>query len=201
MTTYPRSEAETVAAFNRRQIHGPNPCVFHDGLVFAAPTDGDRILAYDAETGILKWEQELNGRVQQLVGVAGSHLIAAGDWLWALDVETGSVQWRDGRADPEAATWGHGLIAGDLVYWPRREEIRLVDIATGAVQRQIDLAEQHGLVGGGNLTIAGGMLLLAQADRLVAFSQFGLRKKPPRDEFGAIAPVGQVSNRAANSQQ
>jgi len=183
VTTYPRAEAETIAVFNRRQLHGPNPCVFHDGLVFAAPTDGDRVLAYDAETGILRWEQELNGRVQQLLGVAGSHLIAAGDLLWALDVETGRVQWRDGRADPEAATWGRGLIAGDLVYWPRREEIRLVDVATGAVRRQIDLAEHHGLIGGGNLTVAGGKLLVAQSDRLIAFSPFGLRKKPPRDDL------------------
>jgi outer membrane protein assembly factor BamB len=183
VTTYPRSEVETIAAFNKRQLHGPNPCVFHDGLVFAAPTDGDRILAYDAETGVLKWEQELNGRVQQLLGVAGSRLIAAGDLLWALDVETGRVQWRDGRADPEAATWGRGLIAGDLVYWPRREEIRLVAAATGVVERQIDLAEHHGLIGGGNLTVASGMLLLAQSNRIVAFSQFGVRKKPPRDDL------------------
>jgi outer membrane protein assembly factor BamB len=191
VTTYPRSESESVAAFNKRQVHGPNPCVFHDGLVFAAPTDGDRILAYDAETGVLKWEQELNGRVQQILGIAGSRLIAAGDLLWALDVETGAVRWRDGRADPAASTWGHGLIAGDLVYWPRREEIRLVDVATGTVERQINLAEHYGLVGGGNLTIAGGMLLLAQSDRLVTFSQFGLRKKPRRDE---LAQVGRVFN-------
>lgn len=187
VTTYPRGEAETIAAFNRRQLHGPNPCLVHDGIVFAAPTDGDRILAYDAETGILKWDQELNGRVQQLLGVSGSRLVAAGDLLWALDVETGRVLWRDGRADPEAATWGRGLIAGELVYWPRREEIRLVDIATGEVRRQIDLAEHYGLTGGGNLTIAGGMLLLAQSDRLVAFSQFGVLKKPPRNDL-ALRP-------------
>jgi hypothetical protein len=79
------------------------------------------------------------------------------------------------------------LIAGDLVYWPRREEIRLVDVATGAVRRQIDLAEHHGLIGGGNLTVAGGKLLLAQSDRLVAFSPFGLRKKTPRDDLALRA--------------
>jgi outer membrane protein assembly factor BamB len=183
VATYPRVEVETIAAFNKRQQHGPNPCVFHDGAIFAAPIDGDRLLAYDGETGILKWDHELNGRVHQLLGVAGSRLIAAGDMLWALDVETGQVLWRDGRADPEAATWGRGLLAGDLVYWPRREEIRLVDIATGEVRRQINLAEQHGLVGGGNLIIAGGRLLVAQSNRLVAFSEFGVLKKPSRDEL------------------
>ncbi|MGE5195607.1 MAG: PQQ-binding-like beta-propeller repeat protein [Deltaproteobacteria bacterium] len=183
VTTYSRVESENVAAFNKRQLLGPNPCLFHDGVVFAAPTDGDRILAYDAETGILKWDQELNGKVQQLIGVSGTRLIAAGEMLWALDAETGRVVWRDGRTAPEAATWGRGVLAGGLVYWPRREEIRIVDIATGQARRQIDLAEQHGLTGGGNLTIAGDMLLCAQSDRLVAFSQFGVLKKPPRNEL------------------
>jgi hypothetical protein len=182
-TTYPRVESENVVAFNRRQFHGPNPSVFHDGLVFAAPTDGDRILAYDAETGILKWVQELNGRVQQLLGVAGTRLIAAGDMLWSLDAETGRVLWHDGRTDPESSTWGRGILAGGFVYWPRREEIRILEIATGKVARQINLTDQYGLTGGGNLTIAGDLLVLAQSDRLVVFSQFGGLKKPRRDEL------------------
>ena len=162
IATYPRVEEETIAAFNKRQQHGPNPCVFHDGLVLAAPTDCDRLL-----------------------GVAGSRLVVAGDFLWGLDVNTGRMQWCDGRSDPEAATCGRGVLAGDLVYWPRREEIRLVEISTGKAVRQIDMGRQHGLYGGGNLAIAGGMLLVAKSDRLVAFSEFGLRKKPARDEFAS----------------
>jgi outer membrane protein assembly factor BamB len=189
IATYPRVEEETIAAFNKRQQNGPNPCLFHDGLVLAAPTDGDRLLAYDAETGVLKWGRELFGRPPQLMGVAGSRLVAAGDFLWGLDVDTGRVLWCDGRSDPEASTCGRGVLAGDLVYWPRREEIRLVEIATGKAVRQIDMARQHGLYGGGNLTIAGGLLLVAKSDRLVAFGEFGLRKKPTRDEFAWRARI------------
>jgi len=188
VATYPRVEEESAAAFNKRQQYGPNPCLFHDGLVVAAPTDCDRLLAYDAETGILKWDRDLRGRPPQLLGVAispqsGSRLVVAGDFLWGLEVETGHVAWCDGRSDPEATTCGRGVLAGDLVYWPRREEIRLIEISTGKAVRQIDMAHQHGLYGGGNLTIAGGMLLVAKSDRLVAFSEFGVRKKPARDDF------------------
>ncbi len=192
VATYPRVESETIAAFNKRQQHGPNPCVFHDGLIFAAPTDSDRLLAYDAETGILKWENELNGRVHQLLGISGTRLIAAGEMLWALDVDTGRVVWRIGRSDPEAATWGRGLLAGDMVYWPRREEILLVDLASGEIRRRIDLARHYGLIGGGNLTIADGMLLLAQSDRLLGFSPFGVLKKPARDDLSQKPVVNET---------
>lgn len=176
--TYPRAEIETIAAFNRRQLNGPNPCLYHDGLVFVSPVDGDRILALDAESGALKWQSGPHAHLPELLGIAGKRLVAAGDLLWGIDAESGRVEWIDGRTDPEAATAGRGLLAGDVAYWPRREEIRLVEISTGRVLRQVDLHGQHGLAGGGNLSIAGEMLLLAQADRLVAFSQFGVLKKP-----------------------
>jgi outer membrane protein assembly factor BamB len=185
VATYPRVEEESAAAFNKRQQYGPNPCLVHDGLVLAAPTDCDRLLTYDAETGILKWDRELRGKPPQLLGVDETRLVVAGDFLWGLEVETGRVLWCDGRSDPEASTCGRGVLAGDLVYWPRREEIRLVEISTGKAIRQIDMGQQHGLYGGGNLTIAGGMLLLAKSDRLVAFSEFGVRKKRGRNEFAS----------------
>lgn len=183
VTTYPRVESETIAAFNKRQQHGPNPCVYHDGMVIAAPTDGDRLLAYDAETGILKWENDLNGRVHQVLGISGTRLIAAGDMLWSLDVETGKAQWRIGRVAPESATCGRGLLAGNLVFWPRREEILLVDVSSGHLRRRIDLVRHYGIAGGGNITIADGMMLFAQSDRILGFSPFGMLKKPGRDDL------------------
>jgi outer membrane protein assembly factor BamB len=186
VATYPRLEVETIAAFNKRQQYGPNPCVFNGGQLFAAPTDCESILAFESETGILKWSRDLSGKTPQLLGASRSRLIAAGDFLWALDVETGRVVWRDGRADPEAATAGRGLLVGDCIYWPRREEIRIVKIATGKAVRQIDLAKQYGLYGGGNLTIAGEVLLLAQSDRLVAFGEFGVLKQPSRDTLAFL---------------
>ncbi len=183
VTTYARVETESIAAFNKRQQQGPKPSLFHEGLVLAAPTDGDRVLAFDAETGVLKWDQPLSEQATQLLGVAGSRLVAAGDRLWAIDVDTGRLLWQEGQDDPAAATWGRGVLAGDLIYWPRREEIRLVEIATGKVRRQVDLAGLYGMPGGGNLTIVGGMLLVAQSDRLLAFSPFGGMRKPARDEL------------------
>lgn len=177
ISTYSRSEFESASAFTRRQTHGPNPCVFHDGQVFVAPADSDRLLAIDAETGLIQWDRELKGNVHQLVGVDNGKLIAAGDLLYAFDAETGQTAWVRGRTDPEAATHGRCALAGGLVYWPRKEEIVLVETATGENRRAVDLAAQHGLRGGGNIALAEGMLLLAQSDRLAVFSEFGSLKK------------------------
>jgi outer membrane protein assembly factor BamB len=188
VATYPRVEVETTPVFNKRQLQSPNPCVFYGGLLFAAPTDFESLLAFEAETGVLKWSHEVRGKVPQLLGAMQSRLIVAGDFLWALDSETGQVVWRDGRSDPEAATSGRGLLAGNHVYWPCREEIRVVEVATGRVVRNVELARRFGMYGGGNLAIAGGMLLVAQSDRLVAFSEFG-GPPPPRDALATAYSI------------
>src|SRR5262249_49196383 len=141
--------------------------------------DSDRVLAYEAETGIARWSRELKQNAHQLVGIHEGKLVVAGDLLWGLDADSGEVAWQVGRMDPEAATRGRAMIGGDTVYWPRREEIVMVEAATGQVRREVPLTRQHALPsGGGNITLAGGFLLLAQADRLVAFSEYGgLRKQ------------------------
>jgi outer membrane protein assembly factor BamB len=183
VTTYPRADIESASAFNRRQTHGPNPCVYHDGQVFVAPFDSDRVFAYEAETGLLQWDRELKGNVHQLAGVIDGKLVAAGDQLWALDTLEGRTVWNIGQAAPEAATRGRCAIGGGLVYWPRREELLLVDAATGRIDREIDFHEQHGLGGGGNVTLTEGFLLLGQSDRIVVFSEFGSLRKQREDQI------------------
>jgi hypothetical protein len=66
-------------------------------------------------------------------------------------------------------------LAGESVYWPKRDEIFVVDCNNGQITRRVPLNEVHG-VGGGNLLIANGMLLVAQPNRLVAFSPYSRLK-------------------------
>lgn len=189
IATYPRGEADSVAMFNRRQQGGPNPCVLHEGMAYVAPNDTNRVLAFHADSGLLRWERELKGRPAALLGVKDGKLIVAGDRLWSLDVETGGNYrgWEPlGGRDPEVQSFGRGLIAGDVVYWPRREEIVLVELSTWRLRREVDLAHQHG-ERGGNLVAAPGFLLVAQTNRLAAFGEYGvLRKKG--DQVAAKEP-------------
>lgn len=180
VATYPHSDVETVRAFNRRQTHGPNPCLFHEGTLFAAPIDADVLLALDAETGILKWDRELKGHMHTVLGVGAGRLIVAGDQLCGLDAETGEIAWTQGTYDPAGFGYGRGLLAANVVYWPTREEIFVIDQATGVIQRRINLVERG--LKGGNLTIARDLLLIAETNRLIALSQSGGLALPPRDE-------------------
>jgi hypothetical protein len=122
-----------------------------------------------------------------LLGVGHGNLIASGDYLYWFDVATGRQvgqfpQQRSespgaARADPPG--FGRGVLAGDYVYWPTRENIYVFEQRTRRVDRgwepigvrEIELT--HRGATGGNLVIAGGVLLIAAGDRLVAFGEAG----------------------------
>jgi outer membrane protein assembly factor BamB len=166
-----------------------NPCVVHQGVVLAAPTDSDHILAIDAMTGQTLWQtpHPRADDVMHLLGVGHGNLIASGDYLYWFDVATGRQvgqfpQQRSespgaARADPPG--FGRGVLAGDYVYWPTRESIYVFEQRTRRVDRgwepigvrEIELT--HRGATGGNLVIAGGVLLIAAGDRLVAFGEAG----------------------------
>ncbi|MCY2968784.1 MAG: PQQ-binding-like beta-propeller repeat protein [Planctomycetota bacterium] len=183
--TYNRVEFDKVPEFHNRQTLGPNPCVIEDGIVFVAPTDSNSIIAFDASSGIRLWDRPLPGTARQIIGVSHNRVIVAGDQLWGLVPETGAVAWSRGRDGPEAKTHGRGTLAGDFVYWPRFDEILVVEAATGRVRREISLTGQHQIPGGGNLVIAEGFLVCAQTDRLVAFWEYANRKKRLEQDMAA----------------
>ena len=65
------------------------------------------------------------------------------------------------------------MLAGDKVYWPTRESIYVFDSATMRQARQpINLTEMG--TTGGNLLIQDGVLVMATADRLMAFNEHGV---------------------------
>ncbi len=144
------------------------PCLYHGGIVIVAPSDSEELMALDALSGSVLWKRTLGDRIRHLLGVADGRLIVSGNQLWGLDVETGRVQWRLGYTDPSGHGYGRGLLAGDLVYWPLREEIFLVSQSQGTIERRVALKPVYGQTGG-NLLIAGGRLVIAGPEELVVF--------------------------------
>lgn len=144
------------------------PCVVAEGVVMAAPADTPLVFALDANTGKTLWVNEDAGDAIDLLGVSGGNLIATGDRCRGIDVCTGRVRfvWPE---SPMAGIVGRGrgCLAGNEIFWPTRREIYVLDAATGAPTRPpIDISVYT--ENGANLDTAGGYLLVAADDKMIA---------------------------------
>jgi len=185
-TRYPRMKRGTFEDPEVHLLRELNPCLAYKDLVIVAPTDCRQIFALDAMTGRLVWESTTPHDIRHLLGVGDGKLLVSGDSLWWLDVHSGRVLSRFpvmgnaelARDGPNPRGAGRGLLTSKTVWWPTRKGIFLFDLQT---QRHIDtiwfgpeLAAKG--VSGGNLAITQGHLILATADRLIAFNELGSRK-------------------------
>lgn len=159
---YPRAERTGLSTV----VRDLNPPVAAEGRVFIAPTDGDQILALDAATGNSLWTAGPIF-VDQFLGVADGKLIAALTGpvrgIRAYDVRTGSTAAPHGWAihdDPFLASYGRGLVADNLIFWPTRAGVFLISTREGVPVRP-PLVGPHG-----NLAFADGVLLVATATEL-----------------------------------
>lgn len=153
----------------RANHESPSACLFSGGVVVAAPVDSDRLLAYDAASGIELWSRTIRGGGRTLIGAHDGRLVVSGQRLWCLDLFSGRELWSAGYEDPPGAGAGQGLLAGNSVYWPTREDLLVVDLETGTVRQRLPLKQRFGLAGGGNLAAGDGHLILARPDSLAAF--------------------------------
>jgi outer membrane protein assembly factor BamB/tetratricopeptide (TPR) repeat protein len=170
VATYPRQD-RMAGAGHERDL---NPAVVHDGLVIVAPEDAAAIFAFDAAGGRLVWKTDPlpdEVKLAHLLGVAKGRLVATGDRVLLFDTKNGKLlhSWPDNGHGYEG--YGRGLLAGDKIYWPTRNEIHVLDQATGLrTEPPIKLQESFQEVGG-NLAVGDGYLIVAQTDKLVVFCQ------------------------------
>jgi outer membrane protein assembly factor BamB len=167
-----------------QQHQGMLPAVFHDGLVFVAPNDSSRLFCIEADSGRVKWQipQPEPYRWRHFLGVVpggdAGRLLVGGNVLTAIDIATKKVVYgSDQRVPPAEQGFGRGVIAGDVVLWPTSEDIRVIDAATGVPIANKPLHSAGNAELGGNLTVAQGMLLVAQPERLVAYCDYSLIKQ------------------------
>jgi outer membrane protein assembly factor BamB len=110
-------------------------------------------------------------KLSHLLGVAKGRLVATGDRVLLFDVKTGKLLnvWPDSGRSLEG--FGRGLLAGDLIYWPTKSDIQVLDQRSGLrAEPPIRLQETYHTKGG-NLAAGDGYLIVAQTDGLVVFCQ------------------------------
>ncbi len=170
VATYPRLDRSNGAPHERDL----NPAISHDGLVIVAPDDAAAVYAYEAATGRLLWKTKPlpdEAKLTHLLGVAKGRLIATGDRVLLFHIKTGELMhsWPDTGHGYES--FGRGLLAGDKIYWPTRNEIHVLDQATGLrSEPPIKLQDSYQETGG-NLAVGDGYLIVAQTEKLVVFCQ------------------------------
>jgi outer membrane protein assembly factor BamB len=185
LSLYPRAQMDVGGIDRSANFYRDlNPCVLYRGSVLAAPTDCPAILSLDSATGQLLWASTIPRDVVHLLGVGGGNLLASGQRLWWLNADGGKVLYRW----PDQATvhgYGRGALAGDNVYFPTRAEIHvfrqsLGDSGTNSpggasaefgmeTRDPVRLDTRDPPLSGGNLVIAGGYLLIATPNNLIAF--------------------------------
>lgn len=172
IVTYQPKRNDTPQELSDPRRYGLTPCVYHRGIVYAAPDDTNLVYALDASTGQPIWTQQYPDQVLHIVGIANERLILSGQSIWAVETRTGAPAWpqRIGFADPAGRGYGRPAMSHDFLYWPTRDEILRIDHRRGNVVGRIRLREDF-RQSGGNLVIAGGKLLIAQPDGLVALGE------------------------------
>tara|TARA_R110002072_G_scaffold303123_1_gene494774 strand:+ start:229852 stop:233505 length:3654 start_codon:yes stop_codon:yes gene_type:complete len=188
--TYQSTGVDTPHELSDPRRHGLVPCVYHQGVVYAAPDDSNLVYALDAATGQPVWRQQYPDQILHIVGVVDGRLILCGQSIWAVDAGTGAAAWpqRIGFADPAGRGYGRPALTHDFLYWPTRDEILRIDHRRGNVVGRIRLREDFQQLGG-NLVVADGRLLIAQPDGLVvlgAASSLNERVKQPVQPSGTL---------------
>ncbi len=158
-------------AANVPERNQPAACLFDGGVVVVAPADSERVSAYDATSGIALWDVVLRGGGRQLVGARDGVLVVSGERLFGLNLWTGQQLWTIGFEDPPGYGAGRGLVAGRYAYWPTREDLLVVELASGTPVRRFPVKKALGLAGGGNLAISESRLLFAGPESIAAFGK------------------------------
>lgn len=174
ISLYPRARKGDLLKPAPHWCRDLNPCLYDRGRLFVAPSDSRRILALDAATGRMLWPGgPLVDDAVHLLGVSGDWLIAGGEklyWISLKEADQGRVKyvWPNGH---EKLGYGRGVLAGDCVYWPTREKIYVFQASTGQLKKAVSLTVRG--ASGGNLLIAGGYLLIATDNELIALGNQG----------------------------
>jgi outer membrane protein assembly factor BamB len=167
VVTYPAIERPAIDRSDESAV-GLLPPLVDEGVVYVKPNDANELLAIDAGTGFVYWRRRPPGQIVHLLGVTASKLLVSGSQLWALDVETGRTNWRFGFDDAAGFGYGRGVVIGDRILWPTREELFSVDVDRGTPMRRVPLRDSLG-ISGGHLLVSDRHLLICGPDHLTAF--------------------------------
>lgn len=192
VTRYPRAAfpAPDTKAANRWD-RGLGAMQLRGDLIVVLAADCERVFALDALTGDMKWasRRELMNDAIYVLGATEDEVVLMGESVYWLDAANGKVKacyperWVNvgqDRVDPHSA-YGRGIWAGDSVWYPAREAIMRVALASDGkvrVTSELPLPQSSSLFG--DLAYFDGRLYWASQDCVMAW-EAPMEKYPPRN--------------------
>ncbi len=134
-----------------------SPPVAAHGVVVVTPLDAPSAYALDARTGELRWARPRAEEIRTIYGLRGATLVLGGEGLEFLDIRSGKLLALTG---PELRGTGRGAVAEDGIYVPALDGLRRVGW-DGAWEDRPGGGWGAGRLGGGNLVVVDGALVLA----------------------------------------
>ena len=178
VVTYESHPPEGPGPLSDHLYWGMLPPLYYQGTVIVAPNDANEIMGIDAEEGYLKWKRRLPDRIRHLLGVTNETVIASGNSLWSLQLETGEIHWKHHHRDPEFFGFGRGLLTEKEVWWPTRDSIYRISSSSGRlVSQPVSLRQKGGK--GGHLFLYGGKLVVIEPLRMIVYDDQAREIKPP----------------------
>jgi outer membrane protein assembly factor BamB len=167
-------------------LHPPSsedPCLYAEGRLYAAPSACNSLLCLDPATGQVLWERE-RLEVVHLLGVASGRVIfTTPRGIRAVCAVDGSD--RGGWARPDYVdevglpSWGRGLLAGRLVFWPTTYGVKVLNQEDGTAPDDLIPLHLHNLPPG-HMAYASGCLAVADAQTLSIY--LSLARLPSRNQ-------------------
>jgi outer membrane protein assembly factor BamB/tetratricopeptide (TPR) repeat protein len=124
-----------------------NPPIVTDSLVLLAPPDSTRLIAFDRETGEIRWESARDAH-RYLIGCDQEHVYLSGRMVRAARLTDGRRAW----VWNDAKLTGRACLSGDRVLAPTVSGLVTLDARTGRVLSEPLEGQLAGSPGVGSVT-------------------------------------------------
>jgi outer membrane protein assembly factor BamB len=106
---------------------GPLSPLVAPETILLAPKDGSGLLAFDRQSGVLRWQKDVMN-CRYIAGMIGNNALVCEDNVMAVNVDNGSTAW---EYQPSAPLYGQPGYSGNVVYLPTEKELLRIDARTG----------------------------------------------------------------------
>ena len=161
LKTYSRTSDHTALGNQPADFRLPNPSLYHQGLLYVAPTDSDHLFALQADSGKLLWQRETSSLTGEILGAQQGKLYLSDQGLHVVAGIAGETI----TSNTQLRLFGQPVITQSIIYWPNYNNIEVLDASSGKILNTIPLAEQ----GGANLIVTPDYLLAAGRTTITAY--------------------------------